>query len=226
MRIVAISDTHNLHGSASVPDGDVFVHCGDWTDLGLEDEVDAFDDWLGQLPHKHKLVVAGNHEVAFSQLLERRLRNATYLEDESVEIDGVTFYGSPWVPFCADIFAFQLPRGGHELTERRKAIPRCDVLITHSPPFGVLDKSRGRMNGRPTEVHSFGCELLRSVVGEGEPGIRDHLQLHLFGHVHQSRGLTKLNGQATTFANVASVQASADKVRMMPAQVFDLEARR
>ena len=65
LRFVAISDTHNKHADLVVPPGDVLIHAGDVTWGGTLAEVEAFNAWLGTLPHKHKIVVAGNHDFAF-----------------------------------------------------------------------------------------------------------------------------------------------------------------
>ena len=58
----------------SIPDGDVFLHTGDFTykkskDLNQMEQVIQFNDWLGTLPHKHKIVIAGNHEFSFDSRL-------------------------------------------------------------------------------------------------------------------------------------------------------------
>ena len=55
MKIVAISDTHGLHGSLNIPAGDLTRH-------GVLDDVREFNDFLGSLPHPHKIVIAGNHD--------------------------------------------------------------------------------------------------------------------------------------------------------------------
>ncbi|XP_060535282.1 UPF0046 protein C25E10.12 [Cylas formicarius] len=69
VRFVCMSDTHSLirYMTFGVPDGDVFVHAGDFTRCGQKDEVVQFDAWLGTLPHKHKIVIAGNHELSFDK---------------------------------------------------------------------------------------------------------------------------------------------------------------
>ena len=68
MRIVHLSDTHMLHRRLSVPDGDVLVHSGDFTGAGtLDDYTDVFS-WLDSMPHKHKLLVAGNHDSLFQTM--------------------------------------------------------------------------------------------------------------------------------------------------------------
>jgi predicted phosphohydrolase len=61
------SDTHSLtnHIKFSIPPGDVFIHAGDFSKCGRLEEVVEFNNWLGTLPHKHKLVIAGNHELSF-----------------------------------------------------------------------------------------------------------------------------------------------------------------
>jgi 3',5'-cyclic AMP phosphodiesterase CpdA len=61
MGIVAISDTHGLHASGPIPDGDILVHAGDISSTGKFQEVAAAAQWLKSLPHRHKIVVAGNH---------------------------------------------------------------------------------------------------------------------------------------------------------------------
>ena len=42
MRIVCLSDTHNLHERIQVPEGDLLLHAGDATNRGTEKEVAAF----------------------------------------------------------------------------------------------------------------------------------------------------------------------------------------
>lgn len=64
MTIVQISDTHNCHRQlANLPTADVLVHCGDFTDMGTEQEVLDFLNWLIELPYKHKVFVTGNHDL-------------------------------------------------------------------------------------------------------------------------------------------------------------------
>ena len=63
MRLVLISDTHSLHGDLVIPDGDMLIHCGDYSNHGAFGDLLAFNKWLGKLPHEHKLVVSGNHDI-------------------------------------------------------------------------------------------------------------------------------------------------------------------
>lgn len=64
LRVVCISDTHGLHRNMmhEIPQGDVLIHAGDFTDTGTRQEVIDFNDYLGELSHPYKIVIAGNHE--------------------------------------------------------------------------------------------------------------------------------------------------------------------
>jgi len=177
MRLVCVSDTHAYHDAIHIPDGDVLVHAGDLTKRGTVEEVRAAANWLAKLPHKRKLVVAGNHDFLFERdpsLARALFANATYLEDEAVEIDGTHFYGSPYTPEFFD-WAFMLPRGA-ALRAKWSGIPKdVDVLITHGPPHRVLDLT----------LHGdyAGCEELAKRVAEIKP------RVHIFGHIHESYGV-------------------------------------
>lgn len=190
MRIVAVADTHTFQADLDVPDGDVFVHAGDMLRGGRLEELVDVAAWIVGLPHRHKVVVAGNHDWCFDR--ERAaalamLPGVHYLCDAGVEIEGVRFWGSPWQPAYND-WAFNLPRG-EALAERWALIPKdTQVLVTHGPPRGYGD--RGPVAGRQ------GCTDLRHRVAEVAP------QLHLFGHIHQDGGAWREHG--TLFANVTT----------------------
>jgi len=51
-----------------------------------------FNRWLGKLPYKTKVVVAGNHEVGLSEhsrkTIQKQLSNAIYLQDKAVTLCG------------------------------------------------------------------------------------------------------------------------------------------
>ena len=101
MRCVAISDTHSMEARISIPDGDLLIHAGDLLGAGRLQEIELFDQFLGSLPHRHKVIIAGNHDRPFeNQAAQARnlIKNAIYLQDEAITIDGKLFYGSPWQP--------------------------------------------------------------------------------------------------------------------------------
>ena len=196
VRLVLLSDTHGLHDEITVPPGDILVHAGDVTPSGSLPQLQDFNEWLATLPHPKKLVIAGNHDWCFQQAPDEAramLTNATYLEDEKIEVAGIRFYGSPWQPWFMD-WAFNLPRG-EALAEKWAAIPAdTDVLITHGPPMGILDET---MRG----AH-VGCEALADAVRRVAP------KLHVFGHIHEGFGTH--DSDLTRFVN-----ASVCDVRMV-----------
>ena len=64
MTILQISDTHNRHQLlTNLPTADVLVHCGDFTDMGTEEEALNFLNWLIEQPYRHKIFVTGNHDL-------------------------------------------------------------------------------------------------------------------------------------------------------------------
>ncbi len=189
MRIVCVSDTHGFHAHTHVPAGDILVHAGDVTKHGAIEDVEEFNRWLGTLPHKHKIVICGNHDFAFQeQAAEARARitNAIYLQDEGCEIDGLTVYGTPWTPLFFD-WAFMLP--DEELAAKWEPIPKgVDVLISHGPPHGILDRTvRGDRAGSAT---------LLQRVADVKP------RLHVFGHIHEAAG--RLDHDGTIFLNAST----------------------
>uniref|UniRef100_F6V1V0 Metallophosphoesterase domain containing 1 n=1 Tax=Equus caballus TaxID=9796 RepID=F6V1V0_HORSE len=46
-RFVCVSDTHSRTDPIQMPYGDVLIHAGDFTELGLPSEVKKFNEWLG-----------------------------------------------------------------------------------------------------------------------------------------------------------------------------------
>ncbi len=190
MRIVAVADTHLFIEDIVVPDGDVFIHAGDMCRRGDLEEIERAAAWIASLPHRHKIVIAGNHDWLFAEdppAARAVFSQFHYLEDSEVELEGLRFYGSPWQPEFND-WAFNLPRGEPLAAVWRK-IPRgIDVLITHGPPDGIGDRSG--MDARA------GCADLRQRVTEVAP------RLHLFGHIHQDGGMWTHG--STVFANVTT----------------------
>ncbi len=190
MRIVCISDTHNLCEGMSIPEGDLLIHAGDLTRRGSLSEVARAHGWIAGLPHPHKVVIAGNHDYAFErEPAEARalMTGVTYLEDEETAVGALRIYGSPWQPWFCD-WAFNLRRGP-AIRERWEMIPAgIDVLITHGPPVGH--------GGRTVRGGDAGCADLLDAVRRVRP------QLHVFGHIHEGYGRTEADG--TVFVNASS----------------------
>jgi len=145
MRLVVISDTHSLHNSiAGLPEGDVLVHAGDFMNSGYDvQDILSFNRWLGDQPFKHCVVCAGNHDRYFeaaSQQARTLLTNAIYLENTGVSLDNITFWGLPYTPEFLS-WAFMYPRGSSSQRYWDLIPDNLDVLITHGPPFGILDQT-------------------------------------------------------------------------------------
>jgi predicted phosphohydrolase len=185
MRIVCLSDTHELHRELVVPLGDMLLHAGDFTFFSKRPSmIDDFNDWLGELPHRHKFVIYGNHEFG-SELdpgLRARLSNAVVLVNETAKIDGVAIWGSPVTPMEGGAFALSCSEDRARLYSQIP--PDTQILLTHTPPFGVLDG----------EAHA-GCRELRTAV------IRIRPRLHVFGHIHDGYGTRAT--RHTMFVNAA-----------------------
>lgn len=194
MRLVSTSDTHGYE--PELPDGHILIHCGDISIMaGKQDEFMRGIDWLAKQPHPHKILVPGNHDRwaydftadARERCAERGIRLAI---DEVLQFDAMQFFCSPWTPNFGKTRAFMHDTGVAEWHWSNRWTRECDVLITHGPPFGILDQC-------PLPV---GCPSLRRAVEKWKP------RLHLFGHVHdRSGGQRREHG--TQFANVSYMDA-------------------
>uniref|UniRef100_A0AC34QEX5 Calcineurin-like phosphoesterase domain-containing protein n=1 Tax=Panagrolaimus sp. JU765 TaxID=591449 RepID=A0AC34QEX5_9BILA len=197
LRFVCISDTHEKLGKvlAGIPPGDVLVHCGDFTNFGEAEEIKQFDLEMAQLPHRHKIVVAGNHELGFEDGEDLALRDSKY-------VGRGTARGYELLKNCVYLQDSSIT----ELLECWKKIPDdVDVLLTHTPPLGHLDLFCGER---------WGCaDLLEAVEKRVKP------KYHVFGHVHENPGCTT-NG-TTVFVNAANCNNSLEPAN--PPIVFDLE---
>lgn len=201
MVVAAISD---LHGRVlpAIPPCDLLLVAGD---IGPRDWIEGpFANWLEKLECE-VVGIAGNHD--WTALHEPELMRALpwrYLQDETVRIDEHVVHGSPWtLPFMN--WAFMLPED--QLAEKWRLIPAdTTILVTHGPPHGTLDLvARGER---------VGSTSLRRRIDE-----LAHLELHVFGHVHEGRGQETRGG--CTFANVSLLDA-AYQPYPLSAPVFDL----
>jgi len=169
MKIVLIADTHNC--TPELPDGDILIHAGDGTSRGTREEAEQFDEWLGTLKFKQILFTPGNHDFCFEKNRDI-LKNATTLINEGIVIDGVSFWASPYT-LTKFNWAFMKPE--NELAEIWRYIPdKVDVLITHGPPRGILDRT---ISGENAGSQSL---LDRSRIVKPK--------VHVFGHIHETYG--------------------------------------
>jgi Icc-related predicted phosphoesterase len=204
MKAWHISDTHGYHDLLNVPyDIDMIIHSGDCSNprdpYNNEPEVRDFIDWFKMIPVKYKIYVAGNHDTSIEKKLVTKKdfedAGVIYLENESVTIEGINFFGSPHTPQFGQ-WAFMKDRVKLERFWRMAIPEDTDVVITHGPPRGVLDKSYNRNHN----MESCGDKSLLNRVLEVEPAYV------LFGHIHNcddiiNAGMQKLSICDTFFSN-------------------------
>lgn len=198
MKLVFISDTHTKHQQLTphIQSGDLIICGGDFMSSGkFEKQATDFLDWFNDLDFKHKIYIAGNHDVLFElpgvvKYMKTKYPDLIYLEDSGIRINESLIWGSPWQPRFFD-WAFNIDRNSQELKSKWDMIPtNTDILVTHSPPQGHLDTS-----GPPWNEPNLGCELLRDRIDTIKP------KIHIFGHIHGSYGY-KFNGY-THFINAS-----------------------
>jgi Icc-related predicted phosphoesterase len=185
-KITFISDTHakHQHVTKDLPGGDILIHCGDISNRGFMTEIKNFLEWFdGVKGYEHKVFIAGNHDFGFQDNpkecieLLKNYPNVTYLEDNSVIIDGIKIYGSPWQPRFYN-WAFNVERG-EAIAKKWEKIPTdVDILITHGPVFGILDQTYTKQR--------VGCEELYKKVVEIKP------KIHACGHIHYARHIKQV----------------------------------
>ena len=201
-----ISDTHNNHHELtdSLPGGDIICHSGDFMGYGVESELYNFLNWYNELPYKHKIFIAGNHDwlpykngILMRNILEQ-FPAIHYLEDKFVQIEGFNFYGSPWTPKFFN-WAFMKDRG-HDLDMIWYMIPDdIDVLLTHGPAFGLGDWAYNKYENTKTAT---GCLALLDHMKRVKPLV------HSFGHIHEGYGkYISEELKETLFINASSVNS-------------------
>lgn len=199
MRIVCISDNHdqNLRSKfGTIPEGDLLVHTGDGSAVGNdESRFVRVGKNISHLGFKKVLYVPGNHDhLAWSEpdLVRQALGRygIQLLYDEGCEIDGVTFWGSGWLQ---PKIGFHGEYGGsfHDLWD--KCPTGVDVLLTHQPPYAILDAS-----GPDSPIPG---DRIGSTVIYWEVFRRIRPRVHIFGHNHSGHGIKEMDG--ITFVNAA-----------------------
>jgi Icc-related predicted phosphoesterase len=181
MKIICIADTHNLHHQILIPEGDIIIHAGDFSEAGTEKETRDFLEWFAALPHPHKILVPGNHDFFFEKHIEDLEGiippGIHLLIGEEVIINGIKFWGSPYIPGESN-WAFTKSRGGAMRLHWDLIPPDVDFLITHTPPYGILDELDNKRN--------VGCEQLAARLKILE------IPYHIFGHIHHEYGIVKI----------------------------------
>lgn len=198
-RIVCISDTHSCHEElGELPEGDILIHAGDFTNECRPAELVKFAAWFREQPHPLKLIVPGNHDFCFDPRwsdTNKRVQSiiilvglpgdphgVQYLNDRTLEINGLKVHGCPWTPQLGDAAGWAFQKPVDELRQKYDLIPPgLDILITHGPAYGVLDHSK--FMSVPA-----GAPYLNEVIASQRP------RLHVCGHIHEGYGIKEKDG--------------------------------
>ena len=160
-KIFAFSDTHGRHRELQVPENvDIVICAGDVVeDNLLGNEYDDFIEWFASLPCKWKIFVPGNHELSFELgqadgIIQRMTeKGITVLEDAIEDCDSLIIAS---ISGNSSISAEDIPDD-------------IDIVVTHSPPLGILDENMGSVN-------------ILDFILKVKP------KYHLFGHIHSTAG--------------------------------------
>lgn len=193
IKIKILSDTHRSHTeyTKKVTDCDLIIHCGD---AGCYDEqtYETFKRWAIAVAKKTTfgmIFIPGNHDQYIAENLEYVKEdfigtNVCILINEGIEIGSLKIWGSPCSATYGDTFT-SFTAGENYLAKIWSKIPDgLDILITHSPPQGFLD----RWLGSPS---------LSQRILSVKP------KLHAFGHIHEERGIER--SEDTVFVNASAV---------------------
>jgi Icc-related predicted phosphoesterase len=193
MQLVIFSDTHNKHKNLQLPDGDMLLFAGDMSNSGSVTECRSFIKWFKNQPHKHKILIAGNHDFIFDSDSEYRtelldsLQDCHYLENDTIELEGIRIYGSPYTPRYGD-WAFMRYSAG--MGKVWTTIPdKVDIILTHTPINGYLDTTFKDDNA--------GCKELRNRLEQVD------YKLHICGHIHEAYGYMAVNGKHMVNASIS-----------------------
>lgn len=196
-----------MHAPLYVPPCDILVHCGDGTNHGTIDSLLAFNAWCGHMKRnvcRDIVFVPGNHDknldflTSESPELYRKacaaMSNVILLDSAAVEVQGLKFYGSPLTRTRSGKWGFNITSESAAFVEFSKIPYDLDVLVTHSPPYGILD-----LVERDDRSERTGSVSLRDIVLTRRP------RFHAFGHIHEGYGRMRESG--IEFINACSCDA-------------------
>ena len=203
-RIWHISDTHTYHRLLTIPENiDIVIFSGDCSNprdpYNNEPEVKDFISWYKELPIKHKIFVAGNHDTSIEEGLIKKIDftgyNIHYLENDYIDIEGFKIFGSPYTPTFGN-WSFMKARDKMDKLWS-KVDEDVDIFVVHGPPKTILDLSYSPLGN----LEHCGCNALkRHILNRIKP------KLCLFGHIHNTEniinaGVLKLSDYDTIFSN-------------------------
>lgn len=120
--------------------------------------------------------VLGNHESMNEICSIRECENIEFIVNEIKEIQGVKVLGISM--YLEDLLKIDTKETRKYNKILWSFIKRgFDVLLTHYPPFGILD----RVIISPEYWQNLGSKVIRKFLGLANP------KLHIFGHVHEEQ---------------------------------------
>jgi len=177
----------------------MLIHTGDWSQMGDPEHTEDFCKWLEEIHKeghfKHIVIVCGNHERACGAKLGHgeikarleKINSVIYLTYDAVifkEYGNLTILGISWwdpsdiTPIFDNFKTLPSTLFTIDSKYERSVVDHIDhinILISHHPPFGILDEWRGSNKGSKRIVDYL------KVLEEKDLTPR----LHVFGHVHK-----------------------------------------
>lgn len=205
IKIVAISDVHGKWNKITIPECDILISAGDYSFRGERHMVKDYHKWLNKQEAGYIVSVQGNHELwveknfaEAKELAEKECPGVHFIGDHgTVNIEGIKIHGSAYTPWFHN-WAWNVERGIKLAEEWNKIPDDTNVLVTHGPPFGILDIVP-YADGTPKE--RVGChELMQRVVQ------LEQLKLHIFGHIHHSSGEQYFHNKKFVNASICDEQ--------------------
>lgn len=194
-RICIISD---LHGNLpNIEECDILCICGDIVPNNIQYDLNEsiyflrhnFKDWIDTLNINHIILIWGDHDFIGEYLYNSMYDQSKYLfgensnihilNDKSLEIYGIKFYGTSW---CPDLKELAFYGTSSFLKTVFNKIPKdTDILLTHYPAkFGhqgiVLDHNKNFLK-------NFGCEELKTAI-DNIFGNKKKKTYIFSGHIH------------------------------------------
>jgi Icc-related predicted phosphoesterase len=186
MIIDCISDLHGVY--PKLLGGDLLIVAGDLTASDYPSQYEHFEkEWLRFQKYKKRIVIAGNHDDYISKCNWVSRSSYEYLCDSGTEFEGLKIWGSPWSLWFEGINPHCKAFTGSEddLKAKYALIPDdVDILITHCPPYMILDsvKDRNCPCGFECSIPTGSKSLLEELDNRIKP------KLHVFGHIHEHGG--------------------------------------
>ncbi|KAK6519947.1 hypothetical protein TWF506_000241 [Arthrobotrys conoides] len=251
IKIVCVSDTHNDDCGSRIPDGDIFIHAGDMTNFGTMEELQKAYNWIEPLPHKTKIVVAGNHDFGLDpdhpgflpeavelftseaaraagiNYIDRKVHTFTNHTAASSRDSELRVYGNPCQPeFIGKPYAFiYRPYPSEASNKAWETAPNhfnnAHIWVMHSPPLNRLDS----INNKYKELGLTGCAVQAKKIATAKP------LLCVFGHYHFSRGVERVkwekDGDGIEKSEILSMSAERrlEEDRAGPASLSEFDFR-